>query len=788
MSPLSASTRGGRVDQQTPGPDTEAPLTRARLRALRAARHALQVPPIRRDFRTDIEGMRAIAVIAVMLWHAGVSVVPGGFAGVDVFFVVSGFLMTVLLLEEGRARGRIDVPKFYARRARRLLPASLTALLGSTVLTLAVLPRTRWADIGADILSSAAYVVNWRLASGAVDYLDVSRAPSPVQHYWSLAVEEQFYLLWPLLLLALLVLASGRAKVFLVGSWVLTLVLLIASLGISWWWTQVYAAQAYFVTPTRIYELMLGAVVGLGALRWSSIPRWLMFALGWLGLGMVVASMFVINADMAFPGTVALLPTVGAALVLIAGFRSNRFGPDLLLRARWMQWVGRISYSLYLWHWPFVAAAASLAGVGRGGPETLPVHWGLLAVVISIVPAWLSFRYVEDPIRVRGRLLSRALGPGVATRRTLLLGINCTLAGVLAGMVLLFSAPPSATTDAVAWRTPELVDQFRAPVGAGMLSPEDLAGAFDDQLLAGSDLGEGAQGMLPAPAPSPRPDPPIPDQLGTLAIPVEQVPDDRPVNEPEGCFIGLAQSKPGVCRAGDPDGDVTVALFGDSHAGMWITALDEIGRDRGWRVLSITKSSCPPTEELTFARDAGPAGYQQCQAYQPRAWEQLIDSKPDVVVLSSAAYRVSGGTMAEALARRVDGLRAAGIMPVLIRDVPRPDFDVPECLLAHPDKASACAFDRAEGLQRAGTGQGELESMRPGLPMIDLTEAICPGARCSPVLGDVVVWRDTNHLSATYIRSLTDLVDEALTPWVELSRLPAPAGSTLLEGRRIGEE
>ncbi|GGK73633.1 acyltransferase family protein [Ornithinimicrobium pekingense] len=792
----------------------DVPLTRARLRALRAARHALHVPPVPRDFRTDIEGMRAIAVFGVMLWHAGVPLLPGGFVGVDVFFVVSGFLMTALLLEEARARGRIDLGRFYARRARRLLPAALTALLGTALLTVTLIPRTRWGEIGGDLLASAGYLVNWRLADRAVDYLDLDRAPSPVQHYWSLAVEEQFYVLWPVLLLLLLLVARGRARVFVGWSWGLTLAALAVSLVLSAWWTEQNASQAYFVTPTRVHELMLGAVVALGARRWPRVPRVPAAALGWVGLAMIVTALVVIDASTPFPGTAALLPTVGTALVIVSGFAAAGWGPDVVLRARPLQWTGRISYSLYLWHWPFVAAAASLSRVGSGGPDQLPVHWGVLAVVVSVVPAWLSFRYVEEPVRVRGRVLARRLPQGVVTQRTLRLGLNCTLAGLLAGLGLMAVAPGTGTSGPVAWRTPPVVEELRAPVGAGTLAaaeaadgrsgPGDLGRApvtaiadgvaggvrlgSDDELdgtaaLAdgsdsGSALGSGAQ-RVPAPD--------IPERIGTLAIPLEQVRDDLPVLEPEGCFVGITGTEVGVCEAGDPEGDVTVALTGDSHAGMWVTALDEIGRERGWRVLVLAKSSCPPAPGVPLPRSGQPDGYTQCADYQRDVGPRLLELDPDVVLMSSASYsRVDADELAAAMASQVDGLRAAGIVPALIRDVPRPPFDVPECLVSNPDAVAECAFPRADALERAGSGQPELLELRPALPVVDLNDAICPAQTCSPVVGGVVVWRDSNHLSATYVDSLRELVEEQVSPIVTTARMPEPARSPLLEGERIG--
>ncbi|MFK5688201.1 acyltransferase family protein [Ornithinimicrobium sp. LYQ92] len=770
---------------------TEAPLTRARARAMHAARHALRVPPVPRDFRKDIEGMRALAVLGVMLWHAGVPLLPGGFIGVDVFFVVSGFLMTSLLLEEARSRGRIDLARFYARRARRLLPAALTALAGTTVLVLAFLPRARWSEVGGDLTASALYVVNWRMAWRSVDYLDLERAPSPLQHYWSLAVEEQFYVLWPVLLLLILLYAAGRARVFTVLAWTLTLGLLLGSLAVSWWWTQ-QEPSAYFVTPTRVHELMLGGLVALAAPAWPRLPRLLAALAGWVGLAMVLASLVVITQDTAFPGLWALLPTVGTALVLVAGPAAGPWGPVAVLRAAVLQWVGRLSYSLYLWHWPFIAVAAELAQVGRGGPSTLPVGWGLLAVAVSVVPAWLSFRYVEDPVRRHARVLADRMSPAAVTWRTLRLGLNCTLAGALLGVVVMAAAPPSDTEQTARWRTPAAVDEQRGPVGADTLVPgttdPDTAsptasppptGEGDPQEM-GTAAGEGVDAAVQLGEPLPAVQ--IPEQVGTLAVPLGQVPDDTPVMEPEGCFVALTGTEVGVCEGGDPEGGLTVALVGDSHAGMWMTALDAIGRERGWRVVAMTKSSCPPGRDLVVERSGQAGEYQQCSEWQEGLDEALDEEQPDVVLLSSASYGTTGAqAMARGLGNRIDRIEADGAVAALIRDVPRAPFDVPACLVENEDEVRSCAFGRTAALGRSGTGHELLRSQRPGLAVLDLTDAVCPGRLCSPVVGEVVVWRDSNHLTATYVRSLRDRFEEQLLAvMLEAQLREAAAGSAAL--------
>ncbi|ANS79286.1 O-antigen acetylase [Serinicoccus hydrothermalis] len=760
----------------------QAPLTRSRARALHAARHALRVPPVPRDFRADIEGMRAVAVLGVMLWHAGVTLLPGGFTGVDVFFVVSGFLMTSLLLEEGRSRGRIDLARFYARRARRLLPAALAALAGTALMTVLFLPRARWSEVGGDLVASATYVVNWRMAWRSVDYLDLERAPSPLQHYWSLSVEEQFYLVWPVILLGILVYAAGRARVFGALTWTITLALFGGSLALSWWWTLQEPA-AYFVTPTRVHELMLGAIVALGARAWPRLPRWVAAAVGWVGLALIVLSLLVITRETPFPGLWALLPTGGTALVLLAGPAAGRGGPVLLLRWAPLQWVGRLSYSLYLWHWPFVAVAAELAHVGRGGPSSLPVGWGLVALLLSVVPAWLSFVLVEDPVRRHGRVLAARLTPGQATWRTLRLGLNCTLAGAVLGVAVMVAAPPSATESTAAWRTPEVVDEMRSPVGADTLAvgvdePAPATAPGELPTLATS-AGSGVSDALGEPPAVVE----VPQEVGELAVPLEQVADDIPALEPQDCFVSLSGTRVGVCEGGDPDGATTVALIGDSHASMWMTALDAIGRDRGWKVVAMTKSSCPPARDLTIERTGQASDYRQCSTWQDNLDEALREQDPDVVLLSSASYGATGAEkVAAGLGRRVDMLTEEGMRAALVRDVPRAPFDVPACLLENRQDVPRCAFDRQEGLDTSGTGHELLAEQRPELPVLDFTTAVCPGRTCSPIVGEVVVWRDSNHLSATYVRSLRDVVEEQVAPVV----LADQVGETARAGVELG--
>ncbi|WP_134774627.1 acyltransferase family protein [Ornithinimicrobium flavum] len=476
--------------QPTPS-ESEPLLTRSRHRALQAARHALRVPPVPRDFRADIEGMRALAVLGVLLWHAGVRFLPGGFTGVDVFFVVSGFLMTSLLLEEARARGRIDLGRFYARRARRLLPAALAALVGTALLTVAFLPRSRWAETGADLVASATYLVNWRMAWRSVDYLDIERAPSPVQHYWSLAVEEQFYVVWPILLLLVWSSPPGAPGSHPAG--------LVAHPHP----VPAVARGVLGVDPAGPVRLLRHAdpdpraharvLVALGrgpgrgchgrSRRWSvGGPRY------------VLAASSSSRPGRSSPGVWALLPTVGTALVwwpcvrrqLGTAARAADPGPA----------VGRP---------PVLQPLPVALAVHRGGRPPRGRGAGRAGHAPGAVGAagrdrlggagWLSFRYVEDPVRRHGRVLAGSSPAQVVTWRTLRLGLNLTLVGTLVGVVLLTAAPSSVTRETAQWRTPEVVDELREPLGAGTLAAgQDENEGLDEGGVDGVDGRDGGGG------------------------------------------------------------------------------------------------------------------------------------------------------------------------------------------------------------------------------------------------------------------------------------------------------
>ncbi|WFE35068.1 acyltransferase family protein [Micromonospora sp. WMMD975] len=692
-----------------------------------------------RGFRRDIEGIRALAVLLVMLGHAGVPFLPGGFVGVDVFFVISGFLITGLLLAELERTDRISLVGFYARRAKRLLPAVVVVLLTTLLLTLLLLPPLRWRDTAGDVIASGLYVMNWRLAAQAVDYLHADDAPSAVQHFWSLAVEEQFYLIWPLLLIAAGALAArlaGRGAgrrplrpLALVGLALIGVPSLLWSVYLS----AAEPARAYFVTTTRLWELVVGAVLAVTATGLGRLPRPVAAALGWVGLAAVVTAGLVITPLTAFPGWAALLPTLGTAAIIAGGFTAGRTGPEALLGLRPLRAVGALSYSLYLWHWPLLVVARARLGE-LGAVE------GMAVVALSVVPAALTYRFVENPVRRSPRLAGEPA-------RALRLGLVCTVLPVVAALGFQFGLAPA----------PLRPDQTAAAPGAAAL-PSGPAAAVPGV--------EQVDHVVPEPA-SARAD--VAEVYGAK------------------CIVSGTDAPARTCVYGDRDSEFAVALVGDSHAAQWFPALRRVVEERGWRLVTYLKSSCPFLAAPVIVKNQP---FPSCEVWNDNVRAALTGpDRPDLVLATaSSEYRLAPGGRplygAENDQARVDALRQAwssatgpGTLVVGLRDTPRPNFDIPECVSLHRDRLTECGFSR-ETAAALSISQERAAAGLPGVVALNLNDAICPAASCPPIIGGVLVYRDNNHLTATYAGTLGprlgSSLDELVRARPELSRVAYP--------------
>ena len=647
-------------------------------------------------FRPEVQGLRAVAVLLVLVYHLNPELLPGGYVGVDVFFVISGFLITSLLLREVREHGRVSLAGFYVRRVRRLLPAATVVLLTTGAASLVLLPVTRLGDTAWQMLASAAYVENLYLADQTMDYLAAETAPSPVQHFWSLSVEEQFYLVWPLLFVLWALFARGRLRVLTMA---LTSVFA-ASLVCSVILTGSGDPSAYFLPTTRAWELAAGGLLAV-FLADRELPRPLRPLLGWAGLAAVGASAVFYDSGTPFPGYAALLPVLGCVAV-IAAERSEGPSAATVLSTGPARFVGDISYALYLWHWPLIVFALVLLERDTLGPL------GTVAVAAtSLLLAWLTKLWVEDPVARHGLVRT---GRGA---------LSVALVGLLAVAAVSATALVRVERFQVSDFDPEL---HVGPKALGLPSPEGAS-------------------MYPSP-------------IGAE--------DDTPEAYDDGCHAGFDRRDPSdPCFYGPADAETTVALTGDSHSTQWFPALDEVAKDRGWRLAVFNKSACAFTA-AEVGREGEP--YEECQAWNQAVVEEIEDMEPDLVISSSSVAGLPHGlqpgpeardAMAEGMVELWEEVTASGIPLVAIRDTPRTTSDVLDCLAKNADDLSSCDRPVADALERDDPQELAVREVE-GAAMVDLNDLICTDHTCPAVVGNVVVYRDSHHLTETYARLLSD--------------------------------
>ncbi len=728
------------------------------------ARRVAPVAPAHADRRGDIEGLRAVAVVLVVLFHASIGGVPGGFVGVDVFFVISGFLITGLLLRERTGSGTISLSSFYARRARRLLPAAVLVLLVTLVASILVLPPLLVPGVATDTAAAALYVSNMGFAAQATDYFAAGQAPSPILHFWSLGVEEQFYVFWPAVVLLVTrgAIRPGRR----VGITVVTIA--VASFAFALWLTSAAEPWAFFSLPTRAWELALGGCLAVAGTRLSLLPERAAVAAGWIGLALIVLAGAALNETTPFPGTAALLPTVGAALVIVSGARPTAFGPARILGMAIPRFLGRISYSLYLWHWPVLVLPAVAAGV----PLPLPERAAL--VVASVVLAAATNRWVEEPFR-HGRFI------GTLPRRNLAMAGALTVAVAMVSVGVDTSAAAtlrgSGTVSTPAANTRKL-DSILNALGSEV--PAAPSGAAAPGGSASPPVGSpsGAPSMGPSPTatpvPSPSPPPPRPPTADGR-VPSDLQPalwaarTDLPLSYRDGCHTQTEQPpSTAPCVYGDLASRTTIALFGDSHALSWFPAVEQMAEDRGWKLLSLTMSACTPADMPVWNANFNRVSA-ACANWRSLAIARLVRARPAIILVTGtrgfAVVDASGKLLTgDARTRAWDAgmhrtlaklVPAAGEV-IMIADTPLSLVDPPVCLSQHPSSVLACATPVKDAINDAWLAEERRVADLEGVGFIDPTRLVCPSSPCPAVLGNFLVYRDGGHLTATFSAALTD--------------------------------
>ena len=696
-----------------------------------------KVTPEGRVLRTDIQALRAFAVAAVVIYHLWPRRLSGGFVGVDIFFVISGYLITShLLAHPPRSLGSFG--QFWARRARRLLPASLL-VLGLTLLGSHLwAPQTQWSNTARDIKAAALYVSNWVFAGDSVDYLAAAAAPSPVQHFWSLSVEEQFYLGWPIVI-ALLVLLSGWVK----RRHLVTLgiaVVVAASLAWSIHKTSVDPAAAYFVTPTRIWELAAGGLLAAAwQTRWVSLLRscrvWLRSTVFVAAGAAALWTMVVYSGADPFPGWRAAIP-VGATVAMIALSHDASDGLVGWLGARApIQWLGRVSYSVYLWHWPIFILLGDYLGHALAWPQKF------LVIAATGVLSHASVVLVEDPCR--------KLGSGRHLRWTF-----GAAASAMAVVVFVAGLQQSQANNLISQDRTRLAQALAHPTpcfGAAALQPDKHCPPV------------AAEDIVPAPVLAAQ------DKSNAYSE----------VSGGKNCWSFLPSFPEVTCEFGKPQGTHHIELVGNSHAGQWLPALEALAAGENWHVRTRLASRCALA--TTRQQVGGAAQNNACLRWVHRTVAGIIADRPDLVVMANRLSAPAvGATGSAGIAAYRQGyldvlkqLAEAHIRVLIVRDTPASGdaglLSIPDCVAQHADDLTQCSGSRADWLPPDPSIAAEHALGDKNLTTVDLTDHLCGPTRCEGVVGGVIVYFDGSHMTATYARTLAPYLGNAIRPLLNQS-------------------
>jgi peptidoglycan/LPS O-acetylase OafA/YrhL len=671
--------------------------------------------PSSSQFRPDIQALRAIAVGSVVLFHLWPNRLTGGYVGVDVFFAISGFLVTSHLLGEIGRTGTLRPLRFWARRLKRLQPAALLTLLAVCAGVVVWVPRTLWHQFLTEIIGSTLDVENWVLAHNSVDYLASANPPSPVQHFWTLSAEEQFYLGLPLLLLA----AVGVSRLRGVGprrAIAVTLALVIGgSLAYSVWLTRTTPTVAYFSSFTRAWEFACGSLLAMVTARANRPAR---LVAPWLGVAAIAAACLFFSSTTPFPGYAAALPVLGAAVCIWAGEGSvlewaGRIPPVAL--------VGRVSYAIYLWHWPLVVLVPYATG---RPPDRIDK---VLILATSTVLAWASTRFVEEPVRFSPRLLGGRRRP-----RAVLAWSGLAMGLVLAAALVPMKAEQHQEVVQTAARKNIVASNPRC-LGAQALDPK-LAPCVNHDL-------DGV--LVPTPATARQDD----DNLAA-------------------CW-GAGPGGAKVCHLGPTTG-VTKRLYaiGDSHNNALIGSYRRIAEQRNWGIDLSGNAGCYLTAAHQSAVSEG--ARRGCEAWRESVLRHAAEGGYDAIVVTHSSgdnlvIPQPGQSVAEAtVAGLVTAwLRLPDVPVIAIRDNPGMPKGTMDCVSSSgSDPQTRCAPERARALAFDGQQQAARQVRRARY--IDLTDFYCTPTLCPPVIGHVLVYRDGRHVTATYAMTVSPYLERAM--------------------------
>lgn len=648
------------------------------------------------SFRPEVQGLRALAVLMVVAYHIWFGRVSGG---VDIFLLISAFLLTLSFVRSVESGRPLNVARYWLRQFKRLLPPVAVVLAGTLAATAVFVPQSRWAEILSHTWSSLLYFQNWTLASEAVDYYAADHSTaSPLQHFWSLSVQGQVFILWPLLFAASAFLAKlaripFRAMVLAVfGS------VFVASLAFSVVQTSADQAFAYFDTRTRLWEFALGTLLAL-ALPYLKLPRTLRILCGWAGLAVMFSVGFLLDVQGQFPGYVALWPLAAAALVITAGSTGSRFGADRLLTWPPLMKMGDISYALYLVHWPVLVIYL----IWRG-QEEVGLLGGAGIIGVSLILAYLTTRLVERPLRT-----SKWGNAGAFRSLTVIVVSLAVVAVPVAG-----------------WQYQLQSQADKALAGAERNNPGAAALAPGYQYL-----GDPQAPILPTPEAGAQ-------DYVSLETPCTRYASDAEVLQGTGCSEVVSPENP----------EKVVVAIGNSHVQQWLAGLAPIAEESNWALIALVQGGC---QFETYHENYPDV----CNDRNEEALDYITRLKPDAVVTTVTYSTVEEPyeTIPGGVVQMARNVMDRGMEYVGIRDNPRHDFHMGGCAEDYGVEAPRCN-PPYESVRSSTPPLSILDAALPYAKLLDADDLVCPGGMCSSVIGNVRVYVDDNHLTKTYVSSM----------------------------------
>jgi peptidoglycan/LPS O-acetylase OafA/YrhL len=650
-------------------------------------------------FRDDLEGLRAVAILLVVTHHVAALAHYTGllvFGGVDMSFVLSGFFVTSKLLERASQGQPVAFGAFFARRARRILPLAGVVIAVTVFASYLWLPVSRMRDIGWDAFFAAISGVNFWFGFGGIDYLDKNAVASPLQHYWSLAVEEQFYFVWAFLFAGIAWI--GRKLHMLRPTLV---VFLLGVVGVSLWLsvtiTQTDQSLAYFGTHTRAFELGIGCLIGVGAEFFSRIRSSLATLMTWAGLAVIGVGSYMISRSDAIPGSVMLWPVLGTALVIAGGCQPLRFGASRVLSLSLVRFVGRLSYGWYLWHWPALVVLPFVLG-----RKEVTLFENAAAAMAAFGLAVVTYYLVEKPIKANKELVEKPRR-GIAFG-TWFAGLGVAAAGILLASTVAYAQPARPTTYADPARITQQVAEAAQVTHLSPLVVGELPTAKDD--------------LYP------------------------------------GCITDIKGTKVVPCMIGDANGGGQMVLLGSSLAWQWIPPVNLIAQNMHMQLAVYTKGACP-AERYTVDITEGSEGstpksrvYTECDTWRTEAYAQIAQLRPQLVVMSS---RVAAQATPEVITATVKFFQDLGATVVVIGETPSFEFEVPDCLGQFHADVQKCVVDRDYIFGDVRQSNMAARAAREaGAIYIDPLLWLCTDTHCPTVIGGKIVYHDAHHLTATY--------------------------------------